>query len=139
ISDLVGDIDRRAFKVFRHAYLTDTLCDRVAFCRQLTLRKPVVEGGAHWIAECNLHVGITLLKGASNATQSPATAAGTSQSVNLSVRRMSNFGASRAIVAIAVGDVVELICPECAQFLSEATGIASIVIGIGIGHRRDEP
>src|SRR5215813_11673183 len=48
ISDLVSDVDGRTFKVLRHAYLTDTFCDRVAFCCQLTSSKPIVEGGAHW-------------------------------------------------------------------------------------------
>jgi hypothetical protein len=66
ISDLVGHVDRRAFKVLRHAYLTDTLCDRVAFGRQLTPSKPIVEGGTHWIAECNLHGAIPFLEGARN-------------------------------------------------------------------------
>src|SRR5215831_6432190 len=127
ITDLVGDVDGRTFKVLSHAYLTDTFCDRVAFCRQLTSSKPIVEGGAHWIAECDLHIGIAFLEGARNSTQSAATTDGAGEAVDLSVSLLPNFRASRAIVAIAVGDVVELICPECpvwllrGQLLSEAT------------------
>src|SRR5438874_1943517 len=76
------------------------------------------------------------------SVQSASTADGASEAVDLSVSLLPNFRASRAIVAIAVGDVVELICPECpvwllrVQLLSEATRIASIVAGIGIGHGR---
>ena len=100
-------VDGRTFKVLRHAYLTDTFCDRVAFCRQLTSRKLIVEGGAHWIVECDLHIGIAFLEGARNSTQSAAATDGAGEAVDLSVSLLPNFRASRAIVAIAVGDVVD--------------------------------
>src|SRR3979411_2176903 len=94
ISDLVGHVDRRAFKVLGHPYLTDTLCDRVAFCRQLTPGKAIVEGCAHWIAECNLHAGIAFLEGARNSTQSPATADDPYQTV-------VSIGVARSVIASA--------------------------------------
>lgn len=49
----------------------------------LTPGKPVVKGGAHWIAEGNLHVGIAFLEGARNSTQSTATADGAREAVEI--------------------------------------------------------
>src|SRR5262249_10863941 len=84
ITDRVGDADGRSFKVLRPASLTDPFCDGVPSFRHPTSRKQLGEGGAHWIAGCDLHMGMAFLGGERTPPQSTATADGAGEAVDLS-------------------------------------------------------
>ena len=89
--------------------------------------------------------GIALLQRARHAAQGAAAAHRAGEAVDLAVGLVPDLGAGGAVVAVAVGGVVELVGPDRAvrllggEFLGERAGVAHVVAGIGVGHGRHQP
>ena len=145
VRDLVGHVDRRAFEIGGDAALADALRDGIALGLEFAPGEPVEQRRAHGIAEGDPDVGISLLQRARHAGQRAAAADRAGEAVDLAVCLVPDFWPRGAIMAVPVGRVVELVRPDRAvrlgrgKFRRQRAGVADIVVGIGIGRRRDEP
>ena len=142
VRNLVGGIDRRAFEIFGDAALADALGDRGAFRLQRAGRVVAVERGAHRIGERDAHGVAERFERDGDAGERAAGADGADKAVDLAVGLPPDFRSGRLDVALAVGDIVELVGPDRAvlfglrQLLGEPAGELHVIVGIGIGHRR---
>src|SRR6266850_4034833 len=145
VGDLIDHVDRRALEVGGDATVADALGDRASFGFQFTLGVPVVERRAHRVAERNLDVGIALLERARDSAQSPAGADRAGEAVDLAIGLVPDLRSGGAVVAFAVGDIVELVGPDGAvrllgrKLLGERAGVAYVVAGIGVRQGRYQP
>ena len=142
VGNLIGGIDRRAFEVLGDAALADAFGDRRAFGFQRAGRVVAVERGAHRVGERNAHGAVERFQRHGDAGERAAGADGADKAVDLAVGLPPDFRAGRLDVALAVGDIVELVGPDRAvlfglrQLLGEPAGELHVVVGVGIGHRR---
>ena len=87
--------------------------------------------------------GIALLQRHADARERAAGADGADEAVNPAVEVVENLRPRRLVMAVAVGDVVELVGPEGAvrlgpgQRFGEASGIADVIVRVCIGDRRN--
>src|SRR6202040_2835342 len=90
-----------------------------------------------------LDIGVFGLQRHGDAGKRSASPDGASETIDLAFRLRPNLGPGRLEVALAIGDIVELIGPDRAGriFLGkpqgEAAGEFHVIIGIGIGDRRN--
>ncbi len=100
-----------------------------------------VERRAHRVGQHDPAVGVTLFQGHADAGQGAAGADGAGKAVNLAVQFFPHFRAGGFYVGAAVGDIIELIGPDCAgfmglrHFLGDALGHVDIVFRVGVGDR----
>src|SRR5580704_14772456 len=142
VGDLIGEIDRRIFQVLGDAALADAFGDRGAFRLQRAGRVVAVERGAHRIGERDAHGVAARFERDGDAGERAAGADGADKAVDLAVGLLPDFRAGGFDMALAIGDVVELIGPDRAvlfgpgQLRGEAARDFDVIVGIGIGHGR---
>ena len=87
--------------------------------------------------------GISLLEGPRDTAEGAAAADGACEAVDLAFGLFPDLRAGSPVVAVPVGNIVELIGPDRAvgfasgDLFSQSTGIANVVVRVGIGDRRD--
>ena len=142
VGDLIGDVDRRALEILRDAALADALGDRRALGLELAGRVVAVERGAHRIGDGDLRLTLALFERDADARERPAGADRAHEAVDLALGLRPDLRPGGLDVALAVGDVVELVRPDRAmrlrlvELLGEPTGDLHVIVRIGIGHRR---
>ena len=101
-----------------------------------------VEGRAERIGERDLDPLVALLERHGDAGERAAGSDRADEAVDAPLGLLPDFRAGGLVMAAAVGDVVELVGPDCAARLgfrkhfSESPGISHVVVRVGVGRRR---
>ena len=112
VGDLLRIVDRRAVHVGGDARIADALGDRAALDLQVVVLHPAVEPAALAVGQHDPHLRIALLQRQRHAGQRAAGAAGAGERVHLAFRLLPDLGPGVRAVALAVGEVVELVGPH---------------------------
>src|SRR5687767_10012113 len=142
VGDAVGEVDRRAVHVLGHAALADAFSDGGAFGLQLAGGEIRVHRRTVGIGNGDLDVLVALLQRQRDAAEGAAGADRADEAVDLAVGLVPDLRAGGAVVAHAVGDVVELVGPDHAvgvarlQLLGQAAGDLHVVVRVLVGHGR---
>jgi hypothetical protein len=139
---LIGKIGCEAIEICCYAALANALGDRTALGLQLARGVIAKQRGAERIGDGNLHCAGFFLQARANAGQRAAGADRRDETVDLAIRLLPDFLRRGGDVAVAVGDIVELVCPDCAagfapgDLLGEAAGHFYVIVRVLVGHGR---
>ena len=139
IVDLVGAIDRAVHEVGGDPPLADALGDRRSGRGELAGGVIGKEGGAMGIGEADLNGFVLRFQRHADAGQGAARADRADEAIDFSRRVGPDLGAGGLKMALAVGDIIELVGPNRAivrslrNDFSEPPGIFNVIIWIGIG------
>ena len=123
VGDLKRGVNRCAFKVLGDAALADPLRDRRALCFQLAGRVVGVERGAGRVGQRGADGGTLGFEHTRYTSQRASRTDGCNETVNLAIRIGPNFLSRCRHMDVAVGDVVELIGPYRAFWLTRIDGL----------------
>ena len=107
-------INRRAFEVGGDPPLPDAFGDRGAFGAQFAVGIVVVQRRAVRIGERDADVLVERLQPKTHARNRPARARGAGETIHAAAELLPDFRRSAFDMGAAVGDVVELVGPDCA-------------------------
>ena len=139
VGDLVGEINRRAFKIGGDPVLADALGDGGARALEFARGVERVQRRAQRVSERDLDVWVALFERHADASQRPAAADRADEAMNFAAEIVIDLRPGRFIMAAPVGDIVELVRPDGAvgfglgERIGEAPRIANVIVGIGIG------
>ena len=143
VGDLVGLVDHRTFEIGGDAALADAFGDRASFRLELAVLVVIVERRAHRIGEADGDVLVLRLQPHGDAGERAAGADGADEAVDLALRVVPDLGRRRLDMALAVGDIVELVGPDRAmrrgrgKLLGEPAGIFHVVVRVLVRNRGD--
>src|SRR5262245_30878379 len=139
---LIGDVDRRILQVLGDATLADAFGDGRTLRLEHAMGVVAVERRAHRIGERDADVLVARLERHGDAGQRAAGADRAGEAVHLAVGLIPDLRSGGLDVALAVGDVVELVGPDRAvglgarQLLGKAPGHLHVVVRIRVGDGR---
>src|SRR5208337_1793452 len=100
-----------------------------------------IEGGPQRIGNRDLYARVLELQRQGDAGQRPARPNRASETVDLAFRLSPNFGPGRLEMALAIGNIIELIGPDRARLMfrgkprGEAPREFHVIVGVGISDR----
>src|SRR5262249_18132069 len=142
VGNPIGDIDRRVFQVLGDAALPDPFGNRGALGFEHAGGVVAVECRTERIGKRNLDGPVALLEGDADAGERSAGADRADEPVHFAFCLAPDFGAGCLHVAVAVGDVVELVGPDSTirlglrQRVGKPAGQFHVVVRVRIGNRR---
>src|SRR5713101_3222932 len=131
IRNAISSIDLDAFDILCDAALTDPFCNRITVVRlQIAIGKPRPHRRAIRISADDLNLGILFFEISAHTGKRAAGADGCDKRGNLPFGLFPDFRAGAAIMRVAISRVIELVRPEPASLLCEATRDTIVIFRI---------
>src|SRR5713101_7858578 len=122
IRNAISSIDLDASDILCDTALTDPLRNRITVVRlQIAIGKPRPHRRAIRIGADDLNLGILFLEVSAHTSKRATGADGCDKRGNLAFGLFPDFRAGAAIMRVAISRVIELVRPEPASLLCEAT------------------
>src|SRR5207249_4525262 len=127
----ISSIDLDAFNIFCDTALTDPFRNGIAVVRlQIAIGKPGPHRCAVRISTDDLNLRILFLEVSAHTGKRPAGADGSDKRADLAFGLFPDFRATAAIVRVTISRVIELVRPEPASLLCEATRDVIVIFRI---------
>src|SRR5437868_2536682 len=131
IRNAISSIDLDAFDVLCDTALANPFCNRITVVRlQIAIRKPGPHRRAIRISADDLNLRVLFLEVTAHAGKRAAGADGCDKRGNLALGLFPDFGAGAAIMRVTISRVIELVRPEPASLLCEATRDMIVILRI---------
>src|SRR5438270_3012427 len=131
VRNAISSIDLDAFDVLCDAALTDPFCNRITVVRlQIAIGKPRPHRRAIRISADDLNLGILFLEVSAHTSKRTTGANGCDKRADLAFGLFPDLRAGAAIMRVAISRVIELVRPEPASLLCEATRDTIVIFRI---------
>ena len=143
VGHLEGKVRSEAVKIGGDASLADAFRDRASISLQFTAGVEGVQCGAERIGERDLDVPALGFQSGRDTGQRATRADSRYETVNLAASLRPDLLCRRADMAVAVGDIVELVGPDGTvrfaprHLFGQTPGQFHIVVGVFVGNRRN--
>ena len=143
VGDPVGVIDLQPLDIGGDAALADAFGDRRAFGLQFAVDIVVPQRCTHRVGQSDPDILVALAQRHRYAAQRSAGADGADKSVQFAAGLFPDLGSGRAVMGVAIGEIVELVGPDGAvrflfgKFRRQPARHLYIVVRILVGHDRN--